>query len=348
MPEYVQRVPLPSDLPEVNLTLVRAIGTSQIQMEWAVVDNNSPIQQTKILIATGDADFGEPSLLAGDQQDIILEDVGSAGEDVRVKILVANEIGESESEEEIVTLLSEEPSFVPVASPKGSGQNSFTVGWTQPREEASDLVGRYHLFLQEPESGDTQELFLPVTAVDHMFTNLKPATEYTFQVAACKDVFPEKEKDCGKYSQAVRGKTMNGMPGVISDLLVKCRQNLHTNTNTVHIQWRPPITSNGVIDHYKIELKGNSTCDACVPCPPLQVYAGIRRQYSSPMNAVCRMPVSTPHPTHIKKWWLYHHDDRIVLRLPTPHVTERNGTICCHRWNKMSHFSPAWLVRWST
>ncbi|XP_063848921.1 tyrosine-protein phosphatase 69D-like isoform X1 [Scylla paramamosain] len=348
------------DLPEVNLTLVRAIGTSQIQMEWAVVDNNSPVQQTKILIAAGDADFGEPSLLAGDQQDIILEDVGSAGQDVRVKILVANEIGEAESEEEIVTLLSEEPSFVPVASPKGSGQNSFTVGWTQPREEARDLVGRFHLFLQEPESGDTQELFLPVTAVDHMFTNLKPATEYTFQVAACKDVFPEKEKDCGKYSQPVRGKTMNGMPGVISDLLVKCKQNLHTNTNTVHIHWRPPITSNGVIDHYKIELKGsasyineegqrqfdntehkqnvagslrNYTFHGALPNTnyTVKVYAGIRRQYSSPMNAVCSMPVSTPHPTHIKKWWLYHHDGRIVLRLPTPHVTERNGTICCHR-----------------
>ena len=75
-----------------------------------------------------------------------------------------------------------DPSFVPVASPKGSGLDSFTVGWSQPSEEASELVGRFHLFLKEPESGDTQELFLPVTAVDHMFTNLKPATEYTFQV----------------------------------------------------------------------------------------------------------------------------------------------------------------------
>lgn len=69
-----------------------------------------------------------------------------------------------------------------MASPKGSGLDSFTVGWSQPGEEAKELVGRFHLFLKEPESGDTQELFLPVTAVDHMFTNLKPATEYTFKV----------------------------------------------------------------------------------------------------------------------------------------------------------------------
>lgn len=57
--------------------------------------------------ATGDSEFGEPSLLAEDQQDIILEDVGSAGEVVRVKVLVTNGVGEAESEEETVTLLSE-------------------------------------------------------------------------------------------------------------------------------------------------------------------------------------------------------------------------------------------------
>ncbi|KAG0713924.1 Tyrosine-protein phosphatase 69D [Chionoecetes opilio] len=337
------------DLPEVNLTLVRAIGTSQIQMEWAVVDNNSPVQQTKILIASGDSEFGEPSLLAGDQQDIILEDVGSAGEEVRVKILVGNEVGETEK-----------PSFVPAASPKGSGQDSFTVGWSQPGEEARELVGRFHLFLQEPESEDTQELFLPVTAVDHMFTNLKPATEYTFKVAACKDIFPDKEKDCGTYSPAVRGKTLNGMPSVISDLLVTCKQSPHTITNTVHIHWKPPLTPNGAIDHYKIELKEsasyindegqrqfynnehkqnvagslrNYTFYSALPNTnyTVKVYAGIKRQYSSSMNAVCSMPVSTPTPTHIKKWWRYHHKDRVVLRLPVPRVSERNGTICCHR-----------------
>lgn len=69
-----------------------------------------------------------------------------------------------------------------MAAPKGSGLDSFTVGWSQPKDESRALVGRYHLFLQEPESGDVQELFLPVPSVDHMFINLKPATKYTFKV----------------------------------------------------------------------------------------------------------------------------------------------------------------------
>ncbi|XP_071521092.1 tyrosine-protein phosphatase 69D [Panulirus ornatus] len=350
---------LVQDLPEVNLTKVRAIGTSEIQLEWSVKDNNSPVQQTKIYIATGDNEFDEPSLLAADQQNIILEDVGSPGDEVQVKIQVANDVGETESDPQTVTLLSEEPEFIPEASAKGSGLDSFTVGWSQPDEEAKEFVGRYHLSLIDPASGDHQELFVPVAAMDHMFTDLKPATEYEFKVAACKDVFSDKDRDCGQYSSSVVGKTLNGVPGVISDLLVECKQNPHTAANTVHIRWKPPHNPNGVVDHYKIELKEtasfineegqrqyynnehkqnvagslrNYTFYNALPNTnyTVKVYAGIKRQYSSPMSAVCRMPVWVPIPEQVK-WWKYHHEGQIVLRLPVPRVSERNGTICCHR-----------------
>lgn len=75
------------------------------------------------------------------------------------------------------------------------------------------------------------------------------------QVAACKDVFPEKEKDCGTYSEEVQGKTLNGVPGVISDLTVTCQPNRATSANAVLIHWQPPVNPNGIIDRYKIELK---------------------------------------------------------------------------------------------
>lgn len=350
---------LVQDLPEVNLTKVRAIGTSEIQLEWTVNDNNSPVQQTKIYTATGDSEFDEPSLLAEEQQNIILEDVGSPGEEVRVKLEVINEIGASESSPETVTLLSEEPRFIPEASPKGSGLDSFTVGWSQPGENAKEFVGRYHLSLSDPTTGDVQELFVPSPAVDHMFTHLKPATEYKFKVAACLDVFPDRERDCGEYSPSVVGKTLNGVPGVISDLLVECKQNPHTAANTVHIHWKPPINPNGIVDHYKIELKEtasfineegqrqyynneqkhnvagslrNYTFYHALPNTnyTVKVYAGIKRQYSSPMNAVCRMPVWVPFSERVT-WWKYYHEGQVVLKLPVPRVSERNGTICCHR-----------------
>lgn len=75
------------------------------------------------------------------------------------------------------------------------------------------------------------------------------------QVAACLDVYLEISKDCGEYSRSVIGQTLNGVPGVISDLLVDCRQNPRTAINTVHIHWKPPNNPNGIIDRYKIDLK---------------------------------------------------------------------------------------------
>ncbi|XP_045597074.1 tyrosine-protein phosphatase 69D isoform X2 [Procambarus clarkii] len=349
---------LVQDLPEVNLTKVRAIGTSEIQLEWTVHDNNSPVQQTKIYIATGDNDFGESSLLPEDQKNIILDDVGSPGEEVRVKLEVTNEVGVSESDPETVTLLSEEPRFIPEASPKGSGLDSFTVGWSQPSENSKEFVGRYHLSLSDPTTGDVQELFVASPAVDHLFTDLKPSTEYKFKVAACLNVFPDRERDCGEYSPPVVGRTLNGLPGVISDLLVECKQNPHM-ANTVHIHWKPPTNPNSLVDHYKIELKEtasfineegqrqyynnehkqnvaaslrNYTFYNALPNTnyTVKVYAGIKRQYSSPMNAVCRMPVWVPVSERVT-WWKYVHEGQIVLKLPVPRVSERNGTICCHR-----------------
>lgn len=76
-----------------------------------------------------------------------------------------------------------EPGFVPEAAPKGSGLDSFTVGWSMPGEREREFVGRYHLVLQGPVSRDTQDIFLSASASDYMFTDLKPATEYTFKVS---------------------------------------------------------------------------------------------------------------------------------------------------------------------
>ncbi|KAK3883163.1 hypothetical protein Pcinc_012496 [Petrolisthes cinctipes] len=351
---------LVQDMPEVNLTRVRAIGTSQIQVEWLVKDNNSPVQQTKIFTAVGEPEFGEAALLAENhKQNVILENVGNSGENVWVKIQVANEVGETESDSQNVTLLTQEPGFVPEAAAKGSGLDSFTVGWSQPEELEREFVGRYHLVLQDPVTGDTQELFVPDTAVDHMFTNLQPATQYTFKVAGCMDVFPDQERDCSSYSLPVEGRTLNGVPGAIADLWVKCNHNSQSAANIIHILWEPPEKPNGKIDHYKIEVKASATYIneegqrqfynnenklnvssssrnyTYVHALPntnytIKVYAGIKRTYSSPTSAVCQMPVWLPYAARVS-WWKYHQDGQVVLRLPVPRVSERNGTICCHR-----------------
>lgn len=63
---------------------------------------------THFQTAVGEPEFGEPALLAENhQQNVILENVGSSGENVWVKIQVANELGETESEPQNVTLLTQ-------------------------------------------------------------------------------------------------------------------------------------------------------------------------------------------------------------------------------------------------
>lgn len=63
---------------------------------------------TRFQTAVGEPEFGEAALLAENhQQNVILENVGSSGEDVWVKIQVANELGETESEPQNVTLLTQ-------------------------------------------------------------------------------------------------------------------------------------------------------------------------------------------------------------------------------------------------
>lgn len=75
-----------------------------------------------------------------------------------------------------------EPKFTPNASPRGTTVDSLTVGWSQPDEEMKEYVGYYLLSLTDPNTGDAQQAMKPAPASDHMFTGLKPATQYQFMV----------------------------------------------------------------------------------------------------------------------------------------------------------------------
>ncbi|XP_042869505.1 tyrosine-protein phosphatase 69D-like isoform X2 [Penaeus japonicus] len=350
---------LVQDVPEVNLTKARAVGPKEIQAEWIVKENNAPIREMKILVAKAESNFEEWSEVITESTNKVLEDVGSPGEEVHLKVVVANDVGETESREETITLLTEEPKFSPNAAPRGTTVDSLTVGWSQPDEEMKQYVGYYLLSLTDPNTGDAQQAVKPAPASDHMFTELKPATKYQFMVKACMDVFADEKRDCGNFSAPVFGMTLNGVPDRISDLLLECEHSVNKIPSTIKILWQPPKNPNGVIDHYKIEIVEtasyinvdgqrryynndyrhnvagslrNYTFYNALPNTnyTIKVYAGSRHRYSSSMNAVCSMPVWVPTPERIS-WWKYAHDGRTVLRLPVPRASERNGTICCHR-----------------
>ena len=49
------------------------------------------------------------------------------------------------------------------------------------------------------------------------------------------------------------------------------------------------------------------------------------------MIANCLMPVWIPQPQQIR-WWKFNYRGNMVLKMAMPAVSQRNGTICCHRY----------------
>lgn len=58
-------------------------------------------------MARAESNFEEQSEVIAESTNKVLEDVGTPGEEIHLKVVVANEVGETESREEIVTLLTE-------------------------------------------------------------------------------------------------------------------------------------------------------------------------------------------------------------------------------------------------
>ena len=82
----------------------------------------------------------------------------------------------------------------------------------------------------------------------YLWTNLEPATEYTFFVYACNGYTME----CGKPSVAVKGTTEDGKSGPPSNVVAKCKFDNISDMNYIEIQWGEPKHPNGVIEFYNV------------------------------------------------------------------------------------------------
>jgi hypothetical protein len=91
-----------------------------------------------------------------------------------------------------------------------------------------------------------------------LWTNLEPATEFTFHVSACNGYTME----CGTVSQAVKGTTEDGKSGPPSNVLAACNYDNISGMNYVDVQWNMPLKPNGQIEFYNVSLKSN--CDLTV------------------------------------------------------------------------------------
>lgn len=143
---------------------------------------------------------------------------------------------------------------------------------------------------------------------------------------------------------------------------MNCKYHNISDRTVVSAQWTTPNTPNGVITSYHIELNGiaafrtgknhivrNETYGPKVKTVPdkqqkaefdnipintnytIKVSAITRsRKPGAAANAVCSMPRSTP-PFKPIFWGSFRTDDRYMIKLYMPELSERNGPICGYR-----------------
>lgn len=87
-------------------------------------------------MAKAESNFEEWSEVITESTNKVLEDVGSPGEEVHLKVVVANDVGETESREETITLLTE-------GKIKISGLDHRTVSTVYPGTDMRIIKVKY-------------------------------------------------------------------------------------------------------------------------------------------------------------------------------------------------------------
>lgn len=159
----------------------------------------------------------------------------------------------------------------------------------------------------------------------------------------------------------MNGTTSDGVASVPNHLHVECKRK--NDKMIISAKWDPPSERNGLIVNYNLELNGFATYRSernrdwrnetygpktkQVPenllkadfenVPPntnytLKVTAITRsRKPGTPAFAKCSTPHSVPTWNSVPSWESFRLDDKYLIKLYMPELSERNGPICGYR-----------------
>ncbi|KAH9628233.1 hypothetical protein HF086_006710, partial [Spodoptera exigua] len=245
--------------PQIIIENVIPINTTHVYINWTVHAFNSPIKEYRLMylneknMAAGFRHYTVPPKIDAANTSFLLGGL-EKGTTYTFKMQVVTEYDESnrDSPESLyhnVTMLSEDPVFVPNISINGFSATSVTIGWAPPPDDIADLIHYYILEAQKKDNGtinlrachERNGKNLP-----YMFDNLEPHSTYVFKVQACSDY----SNSCGNWSEKMEAATLDGVPGVPSNVVAKC------SVDFLNLTWSAPLKPNAEIKGYTILENG--------------------------------------------------------------------------------------------
>ncbi|XP_018330947.1 tyrosine-protein phosphatase 69D isoform X2 [Agrilus planipennis] len=355
------------DKPQVSIDFVKALGTSKIFLNWTVNDGNEPsslyyeIQYRTIDDPTTWLYYSHK--IGGGNRSYVLENVFKNNTEYSLRMRAYNSEGESQYSETIepVKTLSEDPVFIPEVKVTGFTVNSITISWTVPSNDLKDHIHYYQLMSHAGNISDPLEaVHLASKENLYMFSDLKAATTYSFQVAACN----EYSHQCGPWSGRVNATTMDGISGPPENVLVTCKLDNVSQISVVSVQWTPPSNPHGTIMFYNVILEGNASfineqgirevmtwgpkvSSVSKMMPQTRFYnVSANTNYTVRVSAVtktkrngeyveahCTMPRTVPDKQKLGRfsWQKVEEGGKWMFKLFLSRISERNGPICCYR-----------------
>jgi protein-tyrosine phosphatase len=351
------------DKPQVSIDFVKAIGVNKIYLNWTVNDGNDPnhLQYTIQYMSAGDSNWIYfQQQIEGERRSYVLKDIFKNNTEYTLRIMAKNSEGESQySNSNSIKMLAEDPVFIPEVKVTGVTVSSITISWSTPTDNLKDHVQYYTLFLKTNNS--SFNAIHPASKENyHMFSELDPATNYNFQVAACS----EYSGICGPASDIVNGTTMDGISGPPSNPTIQCRFDNISQISFVHVTWQAPLKPHGIILYYNVHLEGSSSfindqgiLEHTTWGPKLKSVSentfntrfnnvSANTNYTVKISGVtrtkkngetvdlhCTMPSMLPDKQKLSQlyWMKMEEQGKWLFKLLIPRVSERNGPICCYR-----------------
>ena len=347
------------DSPAVQIDYMVAVSSSKLYINWTVVDWNQPVTGYILSYREGDTNnwqYHMVSQIDSTSTSYLMSNLSrDASYTVKMAAKNAHGTGEFNTYHTSVRTLDFDPVFIPDVSIKGITRNSISVGWTEPPAKFQPHIHFYRVTKHDGEA--VAEVVHTQPFPLHLWSDLLPATPYTFTVAACNQYSGE----CSPPSPTVPGNTYDGLAGPPARLSLSCRTDNISQMSSVSVKWAAPLQPNGVVEFYNIELTGRATYLDPARKPRLVEvepqtktedaesvmtrfdFLEANTNYSARVCAVtgsqecgawrsgrCNMPAQPPPGlAAATTWHSLTRPGHNTFKLSIPRLSERAGEICC-------------------